>query len=780
MSNSPVIRGLFLGGVLSALLCFTACSPPLRRAQELVSDQKYAQAQPLLEKLTAEQPDNLSAQALLGQVLFFTQGPQAALKQLKPLYQKQADSLPVRQALKIIEMELQRFDTLLKNPSLQSLQAYQHSAPNPYLRERCQWLLIQELKKAGRQQEADQLQDTLRTESQDDVILQLLDWLEAGSSPETLERLLYRYPKSSLRPLWFWQMIESFVQAKQHEKANSALVRFKEEASDEVLKAAILQRQAEHYLKKNPVVALNYYRTLLQNYSRHIQGRPMIYMIRDKLGKYLSPADHRFLAQAAFERSMYQTAAGELQAASPVDRETLLLLGFYARKAEMPALARQVLSEVQQRFPHSREAGLASVHLAALQRAAKAYSAALTQLRQIRTAYQNQPEVVTEALWEEGLVHDFLNQPDKQAALCRQLLETDSRSAHAVDALWITLWHSYLRGNYAEVQELTEKYRELYQGHELESRFIYWRARALEQLEQRKEAQQQYATLATGSLLDYYTHRARERLRVLQRGGEDRYATLNYQGYRPEVQSLPGWLDAFRNRLEDSGQASGSPESDWPEVEQLFYLGQWSEFLKVATYSSQEYWQYLRGRLLNQAGNYYAAITEFRYKAKDQARYLPVAFPLAWFDIMEAEARKYQLNPFLVAGLSWQESQYKPDIQSWVGATGLMQIMPATAAQIAEALGLKNYELKDPETNIRMGTWYLNFTHQTFDGNALLAVASYNAGTGPVLRWKKQFSHLPYDALAESIPYPETRDYVKKVFTAYWIYQSLYGRTDSG
>ena len=103
-----------------------------------------------------------------------------------------------------------------------------------------------------------------------------------------------------------------------------------------------------------------------------------------------------------------------------------------------------------------------------------------------------------------------------------------------------------------------------------------------------------------------------------------------------------------------------------------------------------------------------------------------------------------------------------------------MQIMPATAANIAQKLGLKDYRLTDAPTNIRMGTWYLAHTHQTFDGNSLFAIASYNAGAGPALRWQKQFAGLPMDAMAESITYPETRDYVKKVFTGYWIYERLY------
>jgi soluble lytic murein transglycosylase-like protein/TolA-binding protein len=751
----------------------TACSPPLRKAEDLVAAHKYKQAQPLLEKLHAEDPALVQAQALLAETLFYTEGPLAALTHLHPLAQKQAEALPVRQLIQKIENEYQRFDELVQSPETEKIKNYLKTAPNTYLKERAQWLLIQTYQESGHKKERQTLFEKLKQESQDPLIQQILDWETALSAQEELIRLLDRYPKSSLRPLWYWQIVEQLAQKKKIAEANSLLVHFKEESQDETLKAAILLRQGEYNLDRNPIVALNYFRSFLQKHRKHPAGRELIYTIREKLGKYLSSGDHAFLAQAAFERYMYQTAVGELQATDPRNKEDLYLLGYYARKAEYFPVARQTFGQLMQAYPRTREAGLASVHLAAMQRSGKAYNTALNQLRQIRTSYQSVPEVLTAALWEEGIVYDFLNQPEKQASVCRLLLEVDPKAEKAPEALWVVVWQAYLKSDYAEVVRLLKKHRSDFEKHELESRFLYWLARAQESLEQREEARKIYTDLAEGPLLDYYSHRGKERLRVLLRGGEDQFATLTYQGFQTRAIQTPGYKAAFLARL----KAAEFSDKDWPEAEQLFYLGQKSHFLKLAENSSQPEWQYLRGLILNQEGRYYEAITHYRYLAEENPLFVPVAFPLAhWFETMEQEAQKYKLNPFLVAGLSWQESQYKPDIQSWVGATGLMQIMPTTGEQIAKELGLSKYDLKHAETNIRMGTWYLNSTHKTFGGNAMFAVASYNAGAGPVLRWKKEFAHLPYDAQAESITYPETRDYVKKVFTAYWIYQSLYGK----
>ncbi len=103
-----------------------------------------------------------------------------------------------------------------------------------------------------------------------------------------------------------------------------------------------------------------------------------------------------------------------------------------------------------------------------------------------------------------------------------------------------------------------------------------------------------------------------------------------------------------------------------------------------------------------------------------------------------------------------------------------MQVMPATASWIAEKTKLKNYELENPTENIKLGTWYLDYTHQSYNNNSLLAVASYNAGPGNVAGWVKQEKGSDPDVFVEAIPFPETKGYVKAVFENYWNYQRLY------
>jgi soluble lytic murein transglycosylase len=103
-----------------------------------------------------------------------------------------------------------------------------------------------------------------------------------------------------------------------------------------------------------------------------------------------------------------------------------------------------------------------------------------------------------------------------------------------------------------------------------------------------------------------------------------------------------------------------------------------------------------------------------------------------------------------------------------------MQVMPETAEWVASQIDLKQYNLEDPQDNIKLGTWYLDFTHREYDNNSLFAVASYNAGPGSVADWITRFGFNDPDKFVEEIPFPETKGYVEAVFENYWNYLRLY------
>ena len=133
-----------------------------------------------------------------------------------------------------------------------------------------------------------------------------------------------------------------------------------------------------------------------------------------------------------------------------------------------------------------------------------------------------------------------------------------------------------------------------------------------------------------------------------------------------------------------------------------------------------------------------------------------VAYPFNYRDVVMAAAEKEQVPPSLVA-------------------IGLMQLMPDTARWVAQQVGHGNYtdrQLKEPETNIELGTWYLGHLLKEFNGDEVQALAAYNAGRGHVESW---LNENKWNGMVDTIPFPETRSYVKSVLQYQEKYEALYG-----
>lgn len=159
---------------------------------------------------------------------------------------------------------------------------------------------------------------------------------------------------------------------------------------------------------------------------------------------------------------------------------------------------------------------------------------------------------------------------------------------------------------------------------------------------------------------------------------------------------------------------------------------------------------------------------------KQKPGYWESLYPFPYLETIVSWSNKRQLNPVLVTALIRQESRFMPSIKSVVGATGLMQVMPETGAEVAQKIQLTNYSLENIEDNVNLGTYYFDFTHQEYSDNSLLAVASYNAGPGAVSNWLRRFGFNDPDEFVNKIPYPETYGYVKSVFGNYWNYLRIY------
>ncbi|MBC8024104.1 MAG: transglycosylase SLT domain-containing protein [Burkholderiales bacterium] len=154
-------------------------------------------------------------------------------------------------------------------------------------------------------------------------------------------------------------------------------------------------------------------------------------------------------------------------------------------------------------------------------------------------------------------------------------------------------------------------------------------------------------------------------------------------------------------------------------------------------------------------------------------------YPTPHRPALSAAARQWGLDEAMIYSLIRQESRFMSEAKSRVGATGLMQLMPATASWVARQIPVQPFRtdmLLKPEVNIQMGSYYFRRVLSDL-GHPILATAAYNAGPGRARRWRDDRA-LEGAIYAETIPFNETRDYVKKVFTNAWYYQHrLTGRT---
>jgi soluble lytic murein transglycosylase len=163
-------------------------------------------------------------------------------------------------------------------------------------------------------------------------------------------------------------------------------------------------------------------------------------------------------------------------------------------------------------------------------------------------------------------------------------------------------------------------------------------------------------------------------------------------------------------------------------------------------------------------------------------RVLRVVFPWPWRDLIEAEARKFDLDPYLLVALIRQESNFRPAVVSRAGAVGLMQLLPSTAAETASRLGVpwERDLLTVPDANLHLGAAHLAALTRRYRGEIVWALASYNAGSRPVDRWRALPGAEDPAAFVDRIPYPETRGYVQAVVRDRALYRALYCCADSG
>lgn len=151
-----------------------------------------------------------------------------------------------------------------------------------------------------------------------------------------------------------------------------------------------------------------------------------------------------------------------------------------------------------------------------------------------------------------------------------------------------------------------------------------------------------------------------------------------------------------------------------------------------------------------------------------------IFYPTEYSEYVEKYSEEYKVDKYLIYSIIKTESKFNPDAVSSKGAAGLMQITDVTASWAAKELKLKNADIHDPETNIRMGTWYLHRLNKEFKGDLSLMISAYNGGSGNVRKWLRSSKYSDDGKSLTQIPFKETSQYTEKVLKNYRKYREIY------
>jgi soluble lytic murein transglycosylase len=282
----------------------------------------------------------------------------------------------------------------------------------------------------------------------------------------------------------------------------------------------------------------------------------------------------------------------------------------------------------------------------------------------------------------------------------------------------------------------------------------YWRGRSLEALGKREAAEETLRSLARER--SYYGFLAADHI-----DQEYAFQAASPRPLRPELtDSLPpvsreaAWRVHELNAIEESRLAHAEWTHLLPRVDT-------NSRLLLAQVAEQQGWY----RLAIDAAN-----------AGNAWDHLELRFPLAYTSAFETRASVRGVRTSELMAIARRESAFFPTARSPVGARGLMQLMPSTGIAVARDVGLKLdvSQLYEVDHNLDLGSAYYRQLLDRFDGNRAVALAAYNAGPNRVQHWVD--SGLPVDAWIESIPYRETRDYVKAVLAYSVVFDHRMGR----
>ena len=398
-----------------------------------------------------------------------------------------------------------------------------------------------------------------------------------------------------------------------------------------------------------------------------------------------------------------------------------------------------------------------------------------TLVTQMEQRFQDSPWLA-EALYTSANMYLLKKDYPQAIVYYTELATRFPTHRYAPSSHWKAAWLNYRLGNYSAAALLFDKQIALYAGGKEIPAALYWRGRLYADEEhQPAMAAAYYQTVSRTFEHYYYAQLSRDRLAELGSVSPADVAMLeNIQ--REEIPALTDDVPEDDEHVIKARLLANAGLNEYipDEIKAADGSEQWGAFAEAEIYSSDGE-TFRAMRVLKRALPFYTSAPIDTLPMG----YWKILFPQQYWSAIEQDSVKNGLDPYMVASLIRQESEFNPTAISPANAFGLMQLLPSVGRSMAKEEGIHHFnemELLNPETNIRLGTRYLKQTLDKFDGQPPYAFAAYNAGDSRVTDWQSIGRYHGMDEFVESIPFTETRDYVQAILRNESIYRELNGR----
>jgi len=373
------------------------------------------------------------------------------------------------------------------------------------------------------------------------------------------------------------------------------------------------------------------------------------------------------------------------------------------------------------------------------------------------------------------------DQDDEADRVFRELLDLFPKHRYAERAAWKVGWEAYRQQKFSDTIKVFESAAVTFPRADYRPGWIYWSGRARDRVGDAPGAAARYRLAVIDYGNSYYGRLASRLLASRKDAGASAIPPIARSTASPVQAAAAPPTESLMRALMTAGLYDDAlrevhfAQRTWGDSPALQATSAWIRAQQAQQLRADERFAALRGSITAMRRAYPQFLAEEGQTLPPEV--LRIIFPLDYWDLIEKYSKPMSLDPYLVSALMAQESTFTAEIRSSANARGLMQVMPSTGRMYARKMGIRPFttaSLSQPETNVRIGIQHFKDLVDKF-GGIHYALASYNAGDGRVAEWLKDAPNLPADEFIDSIPFPETQNYVKRILGTTEDYRRLYG-----